>query len=78
MGNLSFNLLFTVLHYIFTIFSVTTLDGNVLFRMSMILLRYLNKEISKMLITIRSSFPLFREDTMEQGSPLHSYLPFLA
>lgn len=49
IGHLFFNLLFIVLHYIFTIFSFATIDGNILFWMSIILLQYLNKEISKML-----------------------------
>lgn len=50
-GNLFFNLLFIVLHYIFILFSVISIDGNVSFWTSMSLLRFLNKEISKMLIT---------------------------
>lgn len=50
-GNLFFNLLFFASHYIFTLFSVVSTDGNVLFWTSTILLRFLNKEISKMLIT---------------------------
>lgn len=50
-GNLFFNLLFTVLYYIFTLFSVISIDENVLFWTSMILWRFLNKEISKMLIS---------------------------
>ena len=52
MGNLFFNFLFIVLHYIFTTFSVATIDGNVLFWKRVILLMFLNKEIGKMLITI--------------------------
>lgn len=49
--NLFLNLLFIVLYYISTLFSVISIDGNALFWTSMILLRFLKKEINKMLIT---------------------------
>ena len=47
-GNLFFNY---VLYHMFTLFSVTSIDENVSFWTNMILLRFLNKEISKMFIT---------------------------
>ena len=46
MENLFFNY---VLYHIFTLLSVTNIDENVSFWTNMILLRFLNKEISKIL-----------------------------